>query len=140
MTICTLSVCNRCCVYHLLRTTFLLLQESRKDAPSRKHALGYFAFWEGCNKFQLALFAPIVSASVISNTVFSYSSPARMVEQSCFTLTFLSGVGLGPAALTLNLRERLSLPKTPFKLLLHRSLSCWNQGAPVLLNWNKGGC
>lgn len=87
---------------HLLRTVFLLLRESRKGASSRKRALGYFAFLEGCNKFQLALFVPMVAASVSSNAVFSYSSPARMVEQSCFTLTFLSGVGLGPAAFTLN--------------------------------------
>lgn len=44
----------------------------------------------------------MVAASVRSNAVFSYSSPVRMVEQSSFTLTFLSGVGLGPAAFTLN--------------------------------------
>lgn len=140
MTICTLSVCNCCCVCHLLRTVFLLLRESRKGASSRKRAQGYFAFLEGCNKFQLALFVPMVAASVRSNAVFSYSSPVRMVEQSSFTLTFLSGVGLVPSSLHPKPRERLSLPRTPLKLLLHRSLSGWNPGAPVLLSWNKGGC
>lgn len=59
---------------------FPSLWESRKGASSRKRALGYFAYFEDCDKYQLALFVSMVAASVSSDTVFSCSSPARMVS------------------------------------------------------------